>query len=51
MRIKKECKEEELGYMNPWKVINCMNEIQKEDHPEAYEPEIVRVYNKKREDE
>ena len=33
------------------KVINCMNEIQKEDHPEAYEPEIVRVYNKKREDE
>ena len=28
-----------------------MNEIQKEDHPEAYEPEIVRVYNKKKEDE
>ena len=38
-----------LGIMNPAKAFNCLNAIQKEDCPEAYEPEIVIQYKKKEE--
>ena len=45
-----ECKEKELGIVNPSKIFNCLNNIQKEDCPEAYEPEMVIQY-KRREEE
>lgn len=39
-RLKKECKGD-LGIVNPMKAFSFLNIIQKEDCPEAYEPEIV----------
>lgn len=36
----KEC-EGDLGIVNPYKAFSILNAIQKEDCPEAYEPEIV----------
>lgn len=44
-----ECKGD-LGVVNPYKAFNCLNLIQKEDCPEAYEPEIVIAFKKKKEE-
>ncbi|CDW87820.1 UNKNOWN [Stylonychia lemnae] len=45
-RLKKECKGD-LGIVNPMKAFSILNMIQKEDCPEAYEPEIVTLHKQK----
>ena len=45
-KLKFECKDE-LGFVNPFKAFMVLNEIQKKECPEAYEPEIVLQYKKK----
>ncbi len=49
-RLKLECKEKDSGVMNPAKIFSCLNNIQKEDCPEAYEPEIAITYKRKEEE-
>lgn len=45
-RLKQECKGD-LGFVKTMKALNCLNDLQKEDCPEAYEPEIVVQLKKK----
>jgi hypothetical protein len=45
-RLKKECRGD-LGLVNPLKAFTFLNIIQKEDCPEAYEPEIVLLQKKR----
>ena len=39
-RLKKECMDE-LGLVDPFKAVQFLNDLQRADRPEAYEPEIV----------
>jgi len=39
----KACKGES-GIFNPLKAFDCLNDIQKKDDPNAYEPEIEKDY-------
>ena len=32
---------DELGLMDPFKAVQFLNDLQRADRPEAYEPEIV----------
>lgn len=48
-RLKKECKGQ-LGMLNPNKALNFLNVLQKEDCPEAYEPEIAIIQKQKQEE-
>ena len=40
----KACKGKE-GFFNPMEAFNCLNNIQKQEDPCAYEPEVVRQVN------
>ena len=46
-----QCKGES-GFFNPAQAFNCLNDIQKEENPNAYEPEVAKTINaiKARED-
>lgn len=46
--LMKEC-QNPLGLMNPSKAFMFLNALQKEDCPEAYEPEIVIIQKKRNE--
>lgn len=35
----------ESGFFNPTKAFDCLNNIQKEQDPEAYESEVVKTIN------
>ena len=45
-RIKNECKGE-LGVIVPHRAFEFLNDIQREDNPDAYQPELVLQYQKR----
>ena len=43
-----KCVDGDAGIFNPQKVFEFMNEIQKQEDPKAYEPEIVQKIEKQK---
>lgn len=48
-RLKESCREDETGILKPNRIMNCMNSLQKEDCPDAYQPEMVINFRIKQE--
>lgn len=48
-KLEKDCLDGEGGLMNPAKALDILNELQRKDCPEAYEPEIVMANRLKKE--
>ena len=40
----KACKGKE-GFFNPAQAFDCLNQIQKKQDPNAYQPEVVKQFN------
>ena len=37
------------GVFNPGMIFNCLNDIQKEEDPKLYQPEILEIIKRKKE--
>ena len=46
-KIKEQCRNGEVSILNPTLAFEIMNVAQREEDPEAYEPEIVVQHRKK----